>query len=145
MIEFREIELQDKQIIDKYLINNPYRASESCFSNLYGWAYKYNTKFAVWRDYLLIKFTSDRGGCSYLTPFGKGNFTSAIEALVDECGCPIKFEMSGVTEAMRQEIEKAMPGLPEKHRHTGHRYRLGISGPVRGCNLRVQKLQNGLY
>lgn len=109
MIEFRDIELEDKKIIDKYLINNPYRASESCFSNLYGWAHKYQTKYAVWRDYLLIKFTSDRGGCSYLTPFGKGNLTSAIDMLVDECGCPIKFEMSGVTEAMKEEIERAMP------------------------------------
>ncbi|MDD3357048.1 MAG: phosphatidylglycerol lysyltransferase domain-containing protein [Dysgonamonadaceae bacterium] len=109
MIEFRNIELQDKEIIDKYLINNPYRASESCFSNLYGWAHKYKTQYAVWRDYLLVKFTSDRGGCSYLTPFGKGNLASAIEILVEECGCPIKFEMSGVTQAMREEIESAMP------------------------------------
>lgn len=109
MIEFRNIELQDKQIIDKYLLNNPYRASESCFSNLYGWAHKYNTQYAIWRDYLLVKFTSDRGGCSYLTPFGKGNLAAAIEKLVDECGCPIKFEMSGVTEAMKHEIESAMP------------------------------------
>ena len=109
MIEFRDIELADKPIIDKYLINNPYRASESCFSNLYGWAHKYKTQFAEWRDFLLIKFTSDRGGCSYLTPFGKGNLASAIEVLIDECGCPIKFELSGVTQAMREEIEAAMP------------------------------------
>ncbi len=109
MIEFRDIELRDKKIIDKYLINNPYRASESCFSNLYGWGHKYKTEYAEWRDYLLIKFTSERGGCSYLTPFGKGNLVSAIDVLVDECGCPIKFEMSGVTPAMREEIEKAMP------------------------------------
>ena len=109
MIEFRDIELQDKERIDKYLINNPYRASESCFSNLYGWAHKYNTQLAEWRDFLLIKFISDRGGCSYLKPFGKGNLAGAIEVLIEECGCPIKFEMSGVTQAMREEIEKAMP------------------------------------
>lgn len=109
MIEFRDIELRDKETIDKYLTNNPYRSSESCFSNLYGWAHKYKTQFAEWRDFLLIKFTSDRGGCSYLTPFGKGNLASAIEVLIEECGCPIKFEMSGVTQAMREEIEKAMP------------------------------------
>lgn len=109
MIEFRDIELQDKETIDKYLVNNTYQASESCFSNLYGWSHKYKTQFAIWRDYLLIKFTSDRGGCSYLTPFGKGNLASAIEVLVEECGCPIKFEMSGVTQAMKEEIESVMP------------------------------------
>lgn len=109
MIEFRDIELRDKEIIDKFLINNPYRASESCFSNLYGWAHKYKTKYAIWRDYLLIKFTSNRGSCSYLTPFGKGDLTTAINALVEDCGCTKKFEISGVTQAMREEIEQAMP------------------------------------
>ena len=34
MIKFKDIELADKDIIDTYLFNNPYRASESCFSNL---------------------------------------------------------------------------------------------------------------
>ena len=109
MIEFRDIELQDKEIIDKFFTNNPYSSAESCFSNLYGWAHKYKTQYAVWRDFLLVKFTSDRGGCSYLTPFGRGNLASAIEVLVDECGCPIKFEMSGVTSPMKDEIELAMP------------------------------------
>ncbi len=67
MIEFRDIELQDKEIIDKFFTNNPYSSAESCFSNLYGWAHKYKTQYAIWRDFLLVKFTSDRGGCSYLT------------------------------------------------------------------------------
>ena len=109
MIKFKDIELEDKDIIDTYLFNNPYRASESCFSNLYGWSHKYKTQYAIWRDFLLVKFTSDRGGCSYLTPFGKGNLAGAIDILVEECGCPIKFEMSGVTQAMKEIIEKAMP------------------------------------
>lgn len=109
MIEFRDIELEDKQTIDNFLVSNPYRASESCFSNLYGWAHKYKTQYAIWRDYLLVKFTSNRGGCSYLMPFGKGNLASAIEVLVEECGCSEKFELSGVTQAMKEEIEEAMP------------------------------------
>ena len=109
MIEFRDIELQDKEIIDKFFTNNPYSSAESCFSNLYGWAHKYKTQYAIWRDFLLVKFTSDRGGCSYLTPFGKGNLASAIEVLVDECGCPVKVEMSGVTAAVKEDIERALP------------------------------------
>lgn len=109
MIEFRDIELQDKEIIDRFFTNNPYRASETCFSNLFGWSHKYKTQYAVWRDFLLIKFTSNWGGCSYLSPFGRGDLASAIEVLVDECGCPERFEMSGVTEEMKDDIERAMP------------------------------------
>lgn len=113
MVEFKDIELSDKEVIDKYFRDNLYRASETCFTNLYGWAHKYKTQYAEWRDFLLIKFTSNRGGCSYLFPFGKGNLAGAIEALREECGCPIRFELSGVTESMKEEIEYAMPRVFE--------------------------------
>lgn len=109
MIEFRDIELADKEIIDKHLNYNQYRSSEACFSNLYGWAHKYNTQFSIWRDFLLVKFMSDRGSCSYLMPFGKGNLVGAIEALMEDCDDPVRFEMSGVTKAMKKEIEEIMP------------------------------------
>ena len=29
MVEFRDIELQDKEIIDRFFTNNPYRASDT--------------------------------------------------------------------------------------------------------------------
>src|SRR5690554_2314775 len=109
MLEFRDIKLEDKKIIDKHLSYVPYRASEGCFSNLYGWAHKYNTTFAIWRDFLLVKFISDRGSCSYLMRFGKGNLMGAIEKLMEDCDDPVRFEMSGVTKAMKKEIEKIMP------------------------------------
>ena len=109
MVEFRDIELQDKEIIDRFFTNNPYRASETCFSNLFGWSHKYKTPYAVWRDFLHIQFTCNWGGCSYLSPFGRGDLAGAIEVLVADCGCPDRFEMSGVTEVMKEEIEKALP------------------------------------
>lgn len=140
MIEFRDIELRDKEVIDKFFTNNPYRSAENCFSNLYGWAFKYKTQYAVWRDFLLVKFTSDRGGCSYLTPFGRGNFVSAIEVLVDECGCPIKFELSGVTNAMKEEIENAMPGRFEFTRQRSNYDYIYTSEKL--INLSGKKLQS---
>jgi hypothetical protein len=80
-MEFKKIELSDKPIFDRLLENNTFRASECCFSNLYGWAHKFDTKFAVFNDFLLIKFTGITGKCSYLMPFGKGDLKAAIEAL----------------------------------------------------------------
>lgn len=116
MIDFKEITLNDKPIFDKLLEGNSYRSSECCFSNLYGWAHKYNTKFAVFSDFLLIKFTSIQGGCLYLRPLGKGNLKRAINAIFEDCGCERRFEMAGITERMWQDIDAEMPGVFEKTR-----------------------------
>lgn len=114
MLDFKKITLDDKPIFDKIFENNTYRASECCFSNLYGWAHKFNTQYAVWGGFLLIKFTNAAGGCSYLAPLGSGDMKAAIELLAEDCGCMVRFEMSGVTEAMWQKIEEAAPGVFEK-------------------------------
>ena len=111
MIEFKSITLEDKPIIDKLLEGNTYRASECCFSNLYGWSHKFNTQFAVWNDFLLIKFTRAAGECSYLAPFGKGDVKGDIDTLFSDCNCIDKFELSGVTENMWQKIDVVLPGV----------------------------------
>ncbi|MDR0333758.1 MAG: phosphatidylglycerol lysyltransferase domain-containing protein [Dysgonamonadaceae bacterium] len=113
-MEFKTIQLSDKPIFDRLLEGNTFRASECCFSNLYGWAHKFNTQYAVFEDFLLIKFSAVPGQCSYLMPLGKGDLKTAIEALFSDCGCKHRFEMSGVTERMWQTIEMAMPGVFEK-------------------------------
>ena len=110
-MQFKKIELSDKPIFDRLLANNMFRASECCFSNLYGWAHKFNTKYAVFNDFLMMKFTGITGKCSYLMPLGTGDLKAAIEALHADCGCKHRFEMSGVTERMWQTIEEAMPGV----------------------------------
>ncbi len=110
MLNFKRIQLEDKSVIDRFLQGNTHRASELCFSNLYGWAHKFDTQYAVFNDFLLIKFKREDGGCSYLKPIGKGNLAEAVHALVEDCGCKIKFNMSGVTQAMWEELHAAMPG-----------------------------------
>lgn len=114
MLTFKKIEIADKPLFDKILAGNTFRSSECCFSNLYGWAHKFNTQFAIHNNLLLIKFTNAAGGCSYLIPFGEGDIVGAIDLLFQDCGCKVKFEMSGVTERMWQKIEQAAPGVFER-------------------------------
>lgn len=114
MIEFKEITLADKPVFDQFFEKNTHRASEWCFSNLYGWSHKFDTRYAVWNGFLLIKFTNSQGGCSFLKPFGQGDQRAAIQAIADDCGCRVKFEISGVTEEMYDEIETVMPAVFRK-------------------------------
>lgn len=111
MLNFKRIELEDKPVIDQMLEGNNYRASECCFSNLWGWAHKFNTQYTVWNGFLIIKFTNVEGGCSYLKPFGDGNLNEAISLMKQDCDNPEGFQMWGVTPNMLQSIEEAMPGV----------------------------------
>lgn len=140
MIDFKEITLDDKPIFDKILAGNTYRASECSFSNLYGWAHKFSTKFAIFNDFLLIKFTNPQGCCSYLKPFGRGNLKRAVNAIFEDCGNEKKFEMSGVTERMWADIDADMPGVFEKTRTRGSFDYIYTSEKL--INLTGKKLQS---
>ena len=48
MISFKDIELQDKELITSYTQNSPRRNCDLSFSNLCSWRFLYNTKFASW-------------------------------------------------------------------------------------------------
>ena len=56
MISFKDIELQDKELITSYTQNSPRRNCELSSSNLCSWRFLYNTKFAIMDGFLLLKF-----------------------------------------------------------------------------------------
>ena len=56
MISFKDIELQDKELITSYTQNSPRRNCDLSFSNLCSWRFLYNTKFAIMDGFLLLKF-----------------------------------------------------------------------------------------
>ncbi|MDD2298601.1 MAG: phosphatidylglycerol lysyltransferase domain-containing protein [Fermentimonas sp.] len=111
MLTFRSLELEDKDLINSYLINQNYRVSDLCFVNLYAWEKKFNTQFAVYDDWLFIRFKDNYGRNSYLKPIGKGDIRKGIEIIVDDHKqFDTVFQIRGVTQEMIDEIEEAMPG-----------------------------------
>lgn len=111
MLTFRSLELEDKDLINSYLINQNYRVSDLCFVNLYAWEKKFNTQFAVYDDWLFIRFKDNYGRNSYLKPIGKGDIKKGIEIIVDDHKqFETVFQIRGVTQEMIDEIEEAMPG-----------------------------------
>jgi hypothetical protein len=111
MLTFRSLELEDKNLINSYLINQNYRVSDLCFVNLYAWGKKFNTQFAVYDDWLFIRFKDNSGRNSYLKPIGKGDIKKGIEIIVDDHKqFDTVFQIRGVTQEMIDEIEEAMPG-----------------------------------
>ncbi len=111
MIAFHPIELKDKEIIDSYLNLQNYRASDLCFTNLYCWAKRFGTQFAVEHDWLFVRFKDYNDRNSYLLPIGKGDIKEGIEKIVDDHKqYDTVFQIRGLTNDMIKKIEESYPG-----------------------------------
>ena len=110
MIIFREIELEDIEIINSKLQSQNYRASDLCFTNLYAWGKKFNTQFAVTDEWLFIRFKDNNGRNSYLKPIGTGDIKEGIEIILeDHKQFNTVFQIRGMTKQMIEEVETAFP------------------------------------
>lgn len=110
MISFKDIELQDKELITSYTQNSPRRNCDLSFSNLCSWRFLYNTKFAIMDGFLLLKFWAN-DELVYMMPIGNGDLTKVLDALVEDAhreGEP--FCLLGICSGMCSELEAFMPG-----------------------------------
>lgn len=109
MTNFKEITLQDKELIQKYTFASGCQSCDLVFANLCSWAFLYRTRFAVIYDYLVFRFYV-YNRLVYMMPIGKGNLLEVMEVLrkdAEECGVP--FRMLGVSSKMKEELEWMMP------------------------------------
>jgi hypothetical protein len=111
MLTFKAIELEDREVINSYLKNQNYRASDLCFTNLYSWGKKFNTQFAAANGWLFIRFKDNYDRNSYLKPIGEGDTREGIEMIIeDHAQFDSVFQIRGATKEMITEIEQAFPG-----------------------------------
>ena len=92
MISFKDIELQDKELITSYTQNSPRRNCDLSFSNLCSWRFLYNTKFAIMDGFLLLKFWANDELVEDAHPEGE------------------PFCLLGICSGMCSELEAFMPG-----------------------------------
>jgi len=110
MITFKDITLEDRELITRYTLSSPRRNCDLSFSNLCSWRFLYNTKFAVRNGFLLLKFWAD-GELVYMMPIGNGDLKKALETLMEDAhreGQP--FCLLGICEGICAELETFMPG-----------------------------------
>ena len=110
MIPFKDIELQDNELITSFTLNSPRRNCDLSFSNLCSWRFLYNTKFAIMDGFLLLKFWAD-GELVYMMPIGNGDLNKVLDALIEDAnreGAP--FCLLGICAGMCSELETFMPG-----------------------------------
>lgn len=109
MITFKPIELEDRETVQRYTLRSQRRNCDLSFANLYGWRFLYRTELAELDGFLLFRFYVD-GELAYMMPVGEGNFSSAVEALMEDAQTEgAAFRMLGVCVDMREQLEEAFP------------------------------------
>lgn len=109
MISFKDIELSDKEIITSYTMISDRRNCDLSFSNLCSWRLVYNTQYAEYKGFLLLRFWS-AGELAYMMPVGKGDLKEVVKALILDArseGQP--FRMLGVCKGMQNDLEEILP------------------------------------
>ena len=110
MLNFKQITLSDKKQIDACLQGNNYRVCDFCFANLFAWQTKFKTLFTIVQDTLFLCFKDDNNQFYYLMPVGKMPLKKALLLIKKDAEnkC-IPFQMKGVSDKMREEIQQAIP------------------------------------
>ncbi len=110
MIDFKPIELEDKDRVQRYTLNSGRRNCDLSFTNLYSWRFLYRTEIAEMGGFLLFRFYVEDEQV-YMMPVGTGDIVPVIEALMEDArmeGAP--FRMLGVCMNMCAELEENFPG-----------------------------------
>ncbi|MDO4780759.1 MAG: phosphatidylglycerol lysyltransferase domain-containing protein, partial [Bacteroides sp.] len=109
MIDFKDITVDDKEVIQGYTLNSEYRNCDFSFSNLCSWRLLYKTQYATYKDHLIIRFWNGNT-LSYLYPIGNGNTKEVIEDMMQDAKQQGQaFSMKGVCTSIVPKIKEMFP------------------------------------
>lgn len=119
MISFKPITISDKEVITSYTYPSDYRNCDFSFANMCSWRFLYNSEYAIYEGFLLIRFWIEDDRAVYMSPVGKGDLKAAVSQLEKdslEHGHPLC--MLGVSPDAKAELEAVLPGdfryIPER-------------------------------
>jgi uncharacterized protein len=116
MIDFKEVTLEMKPLVDSYFKNSGNIGSEYTFSNTFIWRKKNNTKIAEHKGFLFVRYII-KDQCYFLLPVsrnGDADISLAINELLDQIWrCDCNLVLTGISRDRRPLLEKQMPGIFE--------------------------------
>ena len=108
-MNFKKISVESKEDILSYTLGHEERNCDLSFANMCSWSFLYQTEYATFDGFLLMRFYID-GKPAYLMPVGKGNLTSVLVCLVEDARMQeTDFRMFGISSSMRERMEEALP------------------------------------
>ncbi|MDR0894397.1 MAG: phosphatidylglycerol lysyltransferase domain-containing protein [Prevotellaceae bacterium] len=108
---FRDVAPEYKALITSYTFNSPWQNCDLSFSNLCSWRFMYNTLFAEYNGFLILKFKADNE-LAYMYPVGQREVTvdllRTLQADAAREGEPLR--LMGLCQEMSATLERIMPG-----------------------------------
>ena len=83
MLEFRTVQLSDKEWINNCLKHANSMNCEYTFGNIYIWTESYHTEIAHYKDFLFCRW-GVAPNVSYSVPLGEGDFTDAVWQIIED-------------------------------------------------------------
>lgn len=110
MLDFKDITLNDKPLIDGYLNEVTYRNCDFSFANLFCWNHKYRVLYALCEEKLVLRLVCDDGEPCFFTPVGHGNMKKALTEMLDTAKREnFRFRINAATPQAFADIDSAMP------------------------------------
>ena len=111
MLDFKPVTIDDKEIIQSFFNQSPFRNCDFSFSNIFSWKHYYNTTFAVENNCLYFRFQLEGELPGYLFPLGEESLSIKIERLQQDAQMRGDvFQLHAITQKMFDLIEKNLPG-----------------------------------
>lgn len=108
-LEFRQVKLEDKELIDSYIKKQNSKNCSISFANIYLWEPHYKVTYTEVEDMLVFRSNGDQPSFSY--PIGGSDVKKSIDFMMEYCKeMNLEFKMYGVTEEQFSVIEELYPG-----------------------------------
>jgi hypothetical protein len=118
MIEFKNVEIDDKKWIDPLLAAADMQGCHYNFTNLFAWANTYQYQVAQVEGFLVVKGNLD-GTHYYFYPAGQGDPKPVIEEMLkDAASRGVEFRLGGLSKENIAELDSL---FPDKFEYTEER------------------------
>lgn len=109
MLSFKEITLEDKDIIQSFILNSDRMNCDLSFANLYSWNFLYQTKYAIVDEILVLRFYFGEQ-LAYMMPVGTGDMKKVIKLLMKDAeNIGSNLIIAGLTNEDKDEIDRLFP------------------------------------
>lgn len=111
MINFKEVELSDKQWMEPLITKADMGGCHQNFTNIFIWGKMDNKRVAKVNDFLVVKNGKNNDEQRYFYPAGLGDIKPVIEELMqDATDCGHKFMLAGVSPENIEVLNELYPG-----------------------------------
>ncbi|MDX9871513.1 MAG: phosphatidylglycerol lysyltransferase domain-containing protein [Clostridia bacterium] len=110
MIDFKTVELSDKQWMDPLYKIADLPGCQHNFTNIYAWSGIYENQIAQINGYIIVK-AGDKEAKRYFYPAGHGDIKPVLDAMLQDAqDCGHEFVLAALSERNRAELDALYPG-----------------------------------